>query len=58
MEAKDVYMFCIRNCVHQLKTCDKLGPEAINAFRMSEVLAIAFCKLKEDVLNDIITCVE
>lgn len=55
MEAKDVYQFCIGNCANQLRNQKPLDPNSIDAFRMSEVLAIAFCKTKEDVLIDIIT---
>jgi hypothetical protein len=53
MEVKDVYHFCIDNCCKSLRD-NTQNDDTINAFRMSEVLAIAFMKDKEQVLNDIL----
>lgn len=55
MEAKDVYWFCINNCKNAIKESKPTDIENnINAFRMAEVLSIAFCKRKEDILLDLI----
>lgn len=53
-KSSDIYSFCINNCKQSIKDSDKLSPDNIDAFRMSEVLAIAFCKTKEDVLKDLV----
>ena len=55
MEAKEVYWFCINNCKNAIKESKPTDIENnINAFRMAEVLSIAFCKTKEDILLDLI----
>lgn len=55
MEAKEVYWFCINNCKNTIKQTNPTDVENhINVFRMAEVLSIAFCKTKEDVLLDFI----
>ena len=54
MDAKNMYQFCINNCKNKIKDQDPLNPDSIDVFKMSEVLAIAFCKLKEDVIMDLI----
>lgn len=58
-----IYKMMIRNLVNFLENkkeeMDKLGDDfdysnVINAFQMSEVLAVALAKRKEDVMDDIL----
>jgi len=50
-----VYKLMIANASNYLNNSKpNTNPDAIDAFRISEVLALCLCKTKEDVLNDII----
>lgn len=53
----DIYKMQIRNAQSYLKTLDveKLSSDDINAFQISEVLAICWCINKEQVIIDILT---
>lgn len=59
-----IYQMMIRNLVNYLENkkeeMHKLGEEfdysnVINAFQMSEVIGVALCKSKEDVMDDILS---
>lgn len=56
MEAKDVYPWVISNVRSYIERCAKLEKDesCLNAFDVSSVLAVAFCKTKEDVIVDIL----
>lgn len=45
----------VANYIRSLDNRDRHGDCNIDAFQASEILAIAFCKLKEDVLADIVS---
>lgn len=49
-----VYDLMISNCRSYLKKSNPHSPDHLNAFKLSEVIAIALCKTKEDVIMDII----
>jgi hypothetical protein len=54
---EQAYQFVINNCVSYLErlTEEQIATgECQNAFSMSTVIAIAFCKSKEEVVHDII----
>ena len=54
------YQMAINNCAAELKRNEKRSMferNTIDAFQMSEVLAIAFCTDKEKVISDIVAAV-
>lgn len=48
------YQMCINNIALYIRHTKDGSIPSINAFDCSEVIAIAFCKFKEEVLADII----
>jgi hypothetical protein len=54
---EQAYKFAINNCASYLKRLteqEKASGQSHNAFSLSEVIGIAFCKSKEEVAWDII----
>jgi hypothetical protein len=49
------YQMMIKNAAIYLRSQDPLNPDTLNAFQISEAIAICTCKLKEDVISDIIS---
>lgn len=49
------YQMMIKNAAIYCRTQSPLNPDTLNAFQISEVIAICTCKLKEDVISDIIS---
>jgi hypothetical protein len=52
-----VYKMCIKNVARTIRkqsTSDIVSGNSINVFQASEILAIAFCKSKEEVIDDLI----
>lgn len=53
----NVYQMCINNVAAAIRAQkpDDSDPEpTLNAFRASEILAVAFCKSKEEVMADLL----
>lgn len=51
------YKFALTNVARYLKGLsdwDRDNPEVLDAFQISQVLAIVFCKKKEEILADIL----
>jgi len=53
----NVYEMCVNNIARELSSytgSERARRDGFNAFDASEVLAVAFCKSKEEVLSDIV----
>ena len=49
------YQMCIRNVANYMRTQNVESADAITAFQASEILAISFCKSKEEVMDDLVS---
>ena len=48
------YQMCIDNVARHIRNHPALTNDSVDAFKASTVLAIAFCKGKEEVISDIL----
>jgi hypothetical protein len=48
------YELMINNCKAYIAGADRTSPETLDAFRISEVLSIALCKDKAEILFDLV----
>jgi hypothetical protein len=54
MSFYDFALTNVQNYLRRIPEADRLSGEALNAFQITEVLAIVFCKRKEDILADLL----
>jgi hypothetical protein len=55
MEHVTPYQMCINNAKTYIKKHNgEFDPNRIDAFKFSEIIAICFCKTKEDVIADLV----